>query len=137
MSGYFITGLTFDSFDDALRSVPAAWEILDRHTPPLLDSGHPAWLVAYDFGHFATAEVDFPREKTDEADAVFGRALAEAIAQGAREKTLGYVSGPWRAHEVGHAFANFQLLLADIKRRLDPNNVANPTRLIDMDRMKS
>ena len=136
MSGYFITGLTFDSFDDISRSVSVAWKILDRNTPPLLDSDHPAWSVAYDFGHFATAEVDFPREKTDESDLVFGKALTEAIAQGARDQTVSYVSGLWRTHDIGRAFGNFHLILADIKRRLDPNNVANPTRLIDMDKIK-
>ena len=136
MSGYFITGLTFDSFDDVLRSVSDSWKILDRNTPPLLDSGHPVWSVSYDFGHFATAEVDFPREKTDEADLVFGQALEEAITLGAQERTIGFVSGLWRVHKIGPAFGNFQLMLANVKSILDPNNVANPTRLIDMDKIE-
>jgi hypothetical protein len=131
MGGYFLTGLTFDSLDDALRSFPVSWEILDKHTPPFLDVAHPGWSVAYDLGHFATAEVDFLREKTDECDLVFGQALEEAIRQGAEDQTVGYVSGPWQAHKVGSSFANFHQILASIKEHLDPNNIANPTRLID------
>jgi len=135
MSGYFLTGLTFDSLDDTLRSLPVAWEILDKHTPPFLDSNHPGWCVSYDLGHFATAEVDFPREKTDDGDLIMGQALEEAIQQGAGEKTLGYVSGAWRAHAIGPAFGNFHRILAKIKRGLDPNNIANPTRLIDVNKV--
>jgi len=100
-----------------------------------LDSNRPAWSVCYDLGHFATAEVDFLREKTDDADLVLAQALEEAIMQGAEDGTVGFVSGAWRTHVVGPAFANFHLLLAGIKARLDPNNIANPTRLIDMDKM--
>jgi hypothetical protein len=137
MSGYFITGLTFDSLDDIPRSVSVSWKILDKNTPPFLDSDHPAWSVSYDFGHFATAEVDFPREKTNEGDLVFGKALEEAIIQGAKEQTIGFVSGLWQVHKIGPLFGNFQLILANIKGILDPNNVANPTRLVDIDKIKS
>lgn len=135
MGGYFLTGLTFDSLDDALRSYPVSWAILDRHTPPFLDVGHPGWSVAYDFGHFATAEVDFLREKTDECDLVLGQALEEAIRQGAEDQTVGYVSGSWQAHKVGPSFANYHRILTRIKENLDPNNVANPTRMIDMSKV--
>ena len=135
MSGYFLTGLTFDSFDDTLRSFPVSWEVLDTRTPPFLDSAHPAWSVSYDLGHFATAEADLPREKTDDSDLVLGQALAEAITRGAEDQTIGFVSGFWRAHQVGPSFANFHLILSKIKKALDPHNVANPTRLIDMEKI--
>ncbi len=40
------------------------------------------------------------------------------------------------AHRFGPVFANFHLILAKIKKALDPNNVANPTRIIDMEEME-
>jgi len=136
MSGYFLTGLTFDSLDDALRSFPVSWEILDTHTPPFLDSAHPAWSVSYDMGHFATAEADLPREKTDDGDLVLGKALEEAIMRGAKDQTIGFVSGFWRTHQVGPSFANFHLIVSKIKKAIDPHNVANPTRFIDMEKVE-
>ena len=36
---------------------------------------------------------------------------------------------------AGPAFANFHLILARIKQALDPQNIGNPTRLIDMERL--
>jgi len=136
MSSYFVAGVSFDSFEEALRSLSVSWEMLDKHTPPFLDSGHSGWCVAYDLGHFVTAEVDFLREKTDDGDAVLGQALEEAIMRGAKDRTLGFVSGAWQTHAIGPAFGNFHRLLADIKEGFDPNNIANPTRMIDMDKVK-
>ena len=35
--------------------------------------------------------------------------------------------------KVGPSFANIHIPLAKTKKGIDPNNVANPTRLINMD----
>jgi len=37
---------------------------------------------------------------------------------------------------TGPALANVHLITGKIKKSLDPNNIANPTRLIDMEAMK-
>ena len=134
--GYQATNITFDSLNDAERSFPISWEILDKYTPPFLDSNHPAWIAPYDFAHYALTETDFPREKTDENDRILGQAMVESSIRCVKEQVAsGLVSGA-PANVTGPAFANFHLILAKIKSTLDPNNVANPTRIIDMDKMK-
>jgi hypothetical protein len=40
------------------------------------------------------------------------------------------------ANRFGPAFASFHLILAKIKEALDPSNVANPIRVIDMEAME-
>ena len=37
---------------------------------------------------------------------------------------------------TGKAFANVHLIVAKIKLTLDPNNIANPSRLIDIEAME-
>ena len=135
-SGYIILGATLGSFDDALGSFLTAWEIEDKYTPPFLDGAHPAWVASYDFSRFALAEVDVPREKTDENDRVWGQALGEVVTRRINEQATDVFTTSTSAHKTGPVFANFHLMLAKIKKALDPNNVANPTRLIDMEKME-
>jgi glycolate oxidase len=135
-SGYLILGATLGSFDDALDSFLTAWEIEDKYTPPFLDGAHPAWVASYDFSRFALAEVDVPREKTDENDRVWGQALGEVVTRRINEQATDVFTTSTSAHKTGPVFANFHLMLAKIKKALDPNNVANPTRLIDMEKME-
>jgi len=133
--GYSATNLTFDSIDDYERSFPPSWEILDKYTPPFLDSAHPAWVAPYDFCHGALSETDFPREKTDENDLILGKATVEVIMQCVKVKATGFLA-TGAAHKAGPVFANYHLILAKIKKALDPQNVGNPTRVIDMDAME-
>jgi FAD/FMN-containing dehydrogenase len=131
--GYSAINLIADSLDDAERSFPPSWEILDKYTPPFLDSNHPAWVAVYDLAHYALTETDFPREKTDENDRILAQAQVEAAIRRVNE---GRVHPGGSAHRFGPAFANFHLILAKIKEALDPSNVANPTRIIDMEAME-
>jgi len=133
---FFETDLTMDTFDDVLRSAPISWEIVDKYTPPLLDSAHPSWVASYDLGHFAMGETDFPREKTDENDSLLGQIIQEVVVRAAEEQAVNVHAGLGRPHVIGPAFANFHIPLAKIKKALDPNNVANPTRLINMEAME-
>ncbi|MEW6142312.1 MAG: FAD-binding oxidoreductase [Chloroflexota bacterium] len=131
--GYSLVNLTIDSVDDGERSLPASWEVLDKYTPPFLDSAHPAWIAPYDLGHFSLAEVDFPREKTDENDLTLAKCMTEVSASGIEGQAISTINitGPgkifWPAHPVG------MKLLLSIKKNLDPGNHANPTRIIDME----
>jgi glycolate oxidase len=134
--GYSVANLTFDSVDDAERSFPPSWQILDKYTPPFLDSDHPAWVAVYDLGHHALCETDFPREKTDDNDRILGQATIEAIMQCVNEQVVSALVSNALANRTGPAFANFHLMLAKIKKALDPNNIANPTRLINIEKME-
>ena len=126
-----------DSFDDCDRASQLGWSILDKYTPPLLDSGHPAWVAPYDLGHFALIEMDVPREKRGDTDPVAVGGLIRDISAVSVETGIpGYfiASAPYNAS--GHAFANIHLIMARIKKALDPNNIANPTRLVDPEKIE-
>jgi len=134
--GYSTNNLTFDSIDEAERVFLLSWEILDKYTPPFLDSDHPAWVAPYDLGHYALAETDFPREKTDENDGTLAKTIAETGMECVKGQIVNGLTVA-AAHRFGPAFANFHLILARIKKSLDPSNVANPTRIIDIDKVES
>jgi hypothetical protein len=131
--GYSAMNLIIDSLDDAEMGISSSWAVLDKYTPPFLDGDHPAWVASYDLSHYALAEVDFPREKTPENDRILAQALVEAAIKRVGE---GRIHPGGAANRFGPVFANFHLILGRIKKALDPNNVANPTRIIDMDTLE-
>ena len=134
--GYFMQVVITDSLDDALGSLESGWEILDKYTPPVLDCGHPAWVHPYDLGHNALIEVDFPRQKTDEDDMNTVRPLlADGIKKNVQQRIAAHAIAATPYNFTGRAFANIHLIVAGIKKALDPNNIANPSRLIDTDAM--
>jgi len=132
--GYYVADTTLDSLDDCQRSFETGWPVLDKYTPPLLDAGHPAWVAPYDFAHCALAEMDIPREKLDDSDLIaVGGILQDVIPESAKTKIPGFLIANVSYDRTGAAFANIHLLVAKIKRALDPNNMANPTRFINME----
>jgi len=135
MSAYGAILITYDSLDDVLRSLNLGWEILDKYTPSILDCDHPALIVSYDFSHFASVEIDFPHEKTDEVCQAVLRSATESIAQDMKSQIIEFTGCLVPANRTGAAYANFHLMLARIKKALDPNNVANPTRFINMEKI--
>jgi len=134
--GYSVANGSFDSLDDAERSFPTSWEVLDKYTPPFLDSDHPAWVAPYDFSHQALTETDFPREKTDENDMKLGQALVEVVTGCVNESALSVLVNLGPGQVVWPAFPSYPMILGKIKKALDPSNVANPTRVIDMEKVK-
>lgn len=134
--GYYIADMAVDSLDDCERNFGSGWPVLDKYTPPLMDSDHPAWVAPYDFGHCALAEMDVPREKDDDSDVIaIGGILKDVIGKSERESTPAFLITTAPCDRTGHAFANIHLLVAKLKNALDPNNVANPTRFINMEKM--
>jgi len=134
--GFYTADITLDSLDDCERAAELGWSILDKYTPPLLDSDHPAWVAPYDLGHFAIAEMDIPRQKVDETDVVaVSGILQDVMATSEQYQLPGYFIAFAPYNRTGQRFANVHLIAAKLKKALDPNNVANPTRFINMDKI--
>jgi len=135
-AGSFATNLiAYDTLDNCRSSLDIGWQATDKYSPPVLDSEHSDWVLAFDFCHFGSAEVDFPHEKN--ADDCRGAVLSarEVLERGIEAGILEFTTGAVQANRTGPAFNDFHLILARIKGALDPNNVANPTRLINMDKL--
>jgi len=130
------THIVFDTMDNALALFPAAWERLDKYTPPALGGMHSAWILPFDFCHQALGEVDYTFEKTDEVCQVVQQSFVELIKQDRQDGVISLASGMATLNITGRDFANVHLLVAKIKKALDPNNVSNPTRLIDMEKLE-
>jgi len=132
---FFIANLVVDSLDDAMGAFLPAWEILDKYSPPVLDYDHADWVAPHDLGHAALFETDFPHEKTAEVGSAVGKVVGEELQMGIKEQTLDGVAGAL-LNLVGPAFANTHLITGRIKKALDPNNVSNPTRMIDLEQLE-
>jgi len=136
---YGTAGIVIDSFDNAEEYLQRMWESFDEYVPPFLGCwGRGAFVRPYDFGHFAQIEASpYPREKTDEeqtrAQLSFVR---DSTLQEAKDGILGIYASGAPLNIVGPHFANIHILLAKIKKALDPSNIANPTRLVDMEAME-
>jgi len=132
--GYFMQVVITDSLDETLTGIQSGWELLDKYTPPILDCGHPAWVHPYDFGHNALLEIDFPRQKTDDDDFnVVRPLLTDGIRKNVQQGIASHAIAAVPYNFTGKSFANVHLMMAKIKRSLDPNNIANPSRLVDME----
>lgn len=136
-AAFYAMDITMDSLDDCERAIQLGWSILDKYTPPMLDSDHPAWVQPYDLGHFSIAEIDYPKEKDEEVDkyAVSG-VIRDVMDASIQYGIPGYFVGSSPYNASGPAFANIHLLVGKIKKALDPNNMANPTRLVNMEKLE-
>ncbi|MFC2003001.1 hypothetical protein ACFLV4_03540, partial [Chloroflexota bacterium] len=130
------TAIVFDSLDDALAVFPESWELMDKYTPPALDSDHASWILPFDFCHQALSESDYTFEKTEDVCEVVQQSFIELIRNNRQEGVISLSSGMATLNVTERDFANVHLIMYRIKDALDPNNVANPTRLIDMEKMK-
>ncbi len=134
-------GSSTDSLQDALRSMALGTETLKRFSPPLGDGGlfdrgqEQTKATLADFGRIATASVGCFAEKTPEFESLMSGTVNPYLKGLRKGKKVFSAGAAMEASASGKQFAGIHLLIAGVKRALDPNNVANPTRLIDMDKM--
>jgi hypothetical protein len=122
-----------DSLDEAIEVFPPMLEILHNYSPPILHNFDSSWTLPFDFCHSALFEVDYAFEKTEEVDRVESKCIYESIRRNIGDGVISGAVGVSPMNRVGQFFANFHLPVVKIKRSIDPKNVANPTRLINME----
>jgi len=126
--------IALDTIDGVIDCFPSSHDFLDKYSPPILDCDYPDWITPYDFCHFAGGETDYPHEKREEVDKLLRRGTRASIEQYLDAQV---VCIPLIAllpiDKTGAALANIHKIVAKIKMGLDPNNVANPGRYIDME----
>jgi len=122
-----------DSLDEALEIFPPILEILHKYSPPILHNFDSSWTLPFDFCHSALFEVDYAFEKTEKVCREESRCIYESVRRNIGDRVISGAVGVSPMNRVGPFFANINLPVAKIKRGIDPNNVANPTRLINME----
>jgi len=131
--GAGISGAQYDGLADTVRGFNFIKDLQDKYTPPLLDMGPADWVAPIDFAHYAALEmyrVGAVRGK--EAEIGMMPAQMELGQKYMSEQVVSLIMAAAPANLTGPFFANFHKLLGRIKKSLDPNDVANPTRYIDM-----
>jgi hypothetical protein len=128
--------LQCDSLDHMLAIQPDVWGIVHKYTPPYLDHyGDSAWILPFDFCHFGGSDTAIPHEKEDNVMKGVVKESMDTIALDIRTSRPSFSLSIAPANFVGPNFANFHLPLAKIKRTIDPNNLSNPTRFVDIEAM--
>ena len=113
-----------DSIDDVLPALEMG-KTLEKHSPPLLDYESGDGVInSHNLSRFVLCGPSGSYEKTDENELEMREMMLEALAGSA----VADLVDPAKV-------AKTVLIAARIKQALDPNNVANPTRFIDMETM--
>ena len=126
------TGFIWDSPDSCLKLRRTPGDFIEQNTPPLLDSFHSHYLPFFDLGHAACMEVDFPHEKTDEICGALVQGVPMLLAAGIEQQIISIFNNILMV-QTGPGFSNMHAMGAKIKKAMDPHNVANPTRWIDLE----
>lgn len=130
-------GSSVESLYDALRSLPLGMKAIQKFSPPLGDDGlfdrgqRQHRMALADFGRVATVGTAPFSEKTAEFEDIMKNVIG-FVKDLRKGQSIFYPGAADDASVTGSRFANIHLFIASIKRSLDPNNIANPTRLIDM-----
>jgi hypothetical protein len=124
-----------DSLADAIRGYRRCRQIRDKFTPPFGEIGLQSKIKPFDFGHVVEMEVDFVSEKSAECVRLVAEGVWPEVDKMVREESIIGSRCELKIAQYGECFSNIHHLLAGIKKKLDPNNLSNPTRLIDMEIM--
>jgi len=134
-------GSSTESLQDALRSTSLGAATLKQFSPPLGDGGlfdrgqEQTKATLADFGRIATASVGCFAEKTTEFETLMSGTVNPYLKSLRKGKKVFSAGAAMDVSASGKQFAGIHHLIAGVKQALDPNNVANPTRLIDMNKM--
>lgn len=91
-----------------------------------------ASIMAYDFGHLAHLEVHFMFDQSNRDEVTIASKIVKSGFQDDIEKGIYPLGIPPQAHKVlGPLLHDYHILLAKIKKLLDPNGVSNPPHPID------
>ena len=131
-----VTGATMDSLYDVLRSAKIDLPFKDKYTPPLGYMGNSIKFWPFDFGRLAWTEVDAIAEKSPELDGMIEKEVTPEMAKLAIQNSAAPTGTVGAVAQLGRYFYNIHMLLGEIKHGLDPKNIANPTRCIDMREME-
>ena len=140
-AGTFMAGfLVNDTMDVALEMFPRGWERINKYSPPVLDYDNNAWVIPYDFGHSGSGVSSFPCEKTEEVfDTVKRALLRDIMRDDMRDQTVSAYStarGDWSGQDFPRYWP-MSKINAKIKKTLDPNNIANPTRFVNIEKIQA
>jgi len=127
-----LTGATIDSILDTLRSHKEDVEIKDSFTPPLGVMGPQLKFWASDFGHQAWTEIDALAEKSHEFEELALKGVTPSQVKKAFEQGTFFCQLMAALNLVGPKYYNVDQLFGRIKIAMDPNNIANPTRILNV-----
>jgi len=137
-SGTFMAGFAaFDTMDAVVEMFPAGWARIAKYSPPVLDYDNNAWVLPLDYGHGGVGVSSFPVEKTDESFNAVKRGLPrDVINDDTRDRLVSTFTssrGDWGEEMFPHFKPMLELNIR-IKQALDPHDVANPTRWVNIER---
>lgn len=128
-----LSGNCVDSLYDTIRSGAEDRLLKNEFTPPLHPMGPQLKFWSYDFGRTTWTEIDSIAERyTEESDRVGGEMMQREVGHGIQHGTVNALYTCLVTHVYGPHFCNVHQLFGKIKHTLDPKNIANPTRIVDM-----
>jgi len=137
MGSYQGFNYVFDSMDETLRASQAKRDLLDKYSPPLLANDYDPWIAPHDFCHYALNDFAAPCEKTDEGDELRLKLMKDSARRDIEEQIAAWNVTGADLHRMAPAFgSNIHRIAYRIKEAMDPNNVANPTRYINLEAME-
>lgn len=89
-------------------------------------------MILADFGRIATVGTGPFCEKSEEFEIFMKTYVNKYVKDLRKGKSIFSPSDADDASLSGERFANIHLLIAAVKKALDPENIANPTRLINI-----
>lgn len=126
-----------DSLDAIFDAQEEHWAHLREYKPPFLhDNGESAWVLPFDFCHAGGCTIDQSHEKLEPICEEVMKEAMDWLQHDIKGGNCAFTTNLAPADIVGKGFANYHLPVAKIKKALDPKNVANAGRFIDVKRME-